>query len=383
MGTAVVTGAASGIGRALVRQLAGEGHLVHLADVSPTEELAAETGGIPARVDVTEPEQMERLAEEARDADLVCLNAGVVGASLGPPWEVPPDEWRQLLDVNVSGIANGLRAFVPRLLDSGQPAHILITASLAGLLTFPAGGAYAATKHAVVALAEQTALALQGTNVSVTLLCPALVRTAMSDTGEDPSDVAADALAAVRSGRFLVMPEEWKAALRDRTERLAAGDPPRLPAPEEASAGSAVTVVDDRARPSRVKQMRLVVEASDYDDAVRFYRDVLGASTELQIHGDGGERVTILDVGRATLELSSPEQVEMIDRVEVGRRVSPPLRVAFEVDEADAVAHDLVDAGAELVAPPTHTPWASLNARLAAPGGLHVTVFQELQAPNR
>jgi len=73
----------------------------------------------------------------------------------------------------------------------------------------------------------------------------------------------------------------------------------------------------------RVLQMRLVVEADDYDDALRFYRDILGAAEELQVHGDDGERVTILDVGRATLEISSPEQVEMIDRVEVGRRVSP------------------------------------------------------------
>ena len=128
----------------------------------------------------------------------------------------------------------------------------------------------------------------------------------------------------------------------------------------------------------RVLQMRLVVEADDYEDAVRFYRDVLGAAEELQLHGEGGERVTILDVGRATLELSSPEQVDMIDRVEVGRRVSPRLRVAFEVADAEDVTNHLVRAGADLVAPPTHTPWGSLNSRLEAPGGLQITVFEEL-----
>jgi len=127
----------------------------------------------------------------------------------------------------------------------------------------------------------------------------------------------------------------------------------------------------------RVLQMRLVVEAADYEDAVRFYRDVLGAAEELQLHGDGGERVTILDVGRATLEISSPEQVEMIDRVEVGRRVSPRLRVAFEVADARGVTDELVRAGAELLAPPTRTPWESLNSRLEAPGRLQVTVFEE------
>nr|WP_296076153.1 VOC family protein [uncultured Actinoplanes sp.] len=124
--------------------------------------------------------------------------------------------------------------------------------------------------------------------------------------------------------------------------------------------------------------MRLVVEADDYEAAVSFYRDVLGAAQELQVHGDGGERVTILDVGRATLEISSPEQVDMIDRVEVGRRVSPRLRVAFQVADARDVTDDLVEAGAALLAPPTRTPWRSLNSRLDAAAGLQITVFEEL-----
>lgn len=125
-------------------------------------------------------------------------------------------------------------------------------------------------------------------------------------------------------------------------------------------------------------QMRLVVEVDDYDEAVRFYRDVLGAREELQVHGADGETVTILDVGRATLELSNRAQVEMIDAVEVGRRVSPRLRVAFEVADAGAATDRLVDGGAELVAPPTRTPWNSLNARLEAPAGLQLTLFEEL-----
>ena len=131
----------------------------------------------------------------------------------------------------------------------------------------------------------------------------------------------------------------------------------------------------------RVLQMRLVVEVDDYEEAVRFYRDVLGAREELEIHGDHGEKVTILDVGRATLELSNREQVEMIDRVEVGQRVSPHLRAAFEVAGANAVARQLVDAGATLIAGPTTTPWKSLNARLEAPGNLQITIFEELADP--
>lgn len=133
----------------------------------------------------------------------------------------------------------------------------------------------------------------------------------------------------------------------------------------------------------RVRQLRLVVEASDYEAAVAFYRDVLGGVEELVVEGDHGEKVTILDVGRATLELSNPAQVAMIDDVEVGRRVAPRLRVAFEVDDAAAVTDELVAAGAELIAPPTRTPWDSLNSRLAGPAGLQLTLFQELAAEDR
>jgi uncharacterized glyoxalase superfamily protein PhnB len=131
----------------------------------------------------------------------------------------------------------------------------------------------------------------------------------------------------------------------------------------------------------RVLQMRLVVETPDYDDALAFYRDVLGASEELTVHGENGEKVTILDVGRATLELSNPAQVDYIDAVEVGRRVSPRLRVAFEVTDAETVTADLVAGGAELVAAPTRTPWDSLNARLEAPASLQLTVFEERAQP--
>ncbi|HEU0212871.1 MAG TPA: VOC family protein [Jiangellaceae bacterium] len=134
----------------------------------------------------------------------------------------------------------------------------------------------------------------------------------------------------------------------------------------------------ERAQAGRVLQMRLVVEAHDYDQAVAFYRDVLGAPEELSVESGDGARVTILEMGRATLEISNPAQVAMIDHVEVGRRVSPPLRVAFEVADAEAVTADLVDGGAELIAAPTETPWQSLNARLSAPADLQITVFEEL-----
>jgi uncharacterized glyoxalase superfamily protein PhnB len=136
--------------------------------------------------------------------------------------------------------------------------------------------------------------------------------------------------------------------------------------------------MDGEASAGRVLQMRLVVEAPDYEQAVAFYRDVLGAREELVVEGDGGEKVTILDVGRATLEISNPAQVAMIDHVEVGQLVSPALRVAFQVTDAATVTDQLVEGGADLVAPPTETPWRSLNSRLEAPAGLQITVFEEL-----
>lgn len=137
--------------------------------------------------------------------------------------------------------------------------------------------------------------------------------------------------------------------------------------------------MEKQRRDGRVLQMRLVVEASDYDEAVAFYRDVLGAPEELVVEGEAGEKVTILDVGRATLELSNPAQVAMIDQVEVGRRVSPRLRVAFEVSDVEGATQRLVDGGAALVAPPTPTPWQSLNSRLTAPADLQITLFEELE----
>jgi predicted enzyme related to lactoylglutathione lyase len=130
-----------------------------------------------------------------------------------------------------------------------------------------------------------------------------------------------------------------------------------------------------------VLQMRLVVEADDYDDAVRFYRDALGLPEEAAFAGGNDARVTILAAGRATLEIANPAQKRMIDEVEVGRQVAPKLRVAFEVLDTAAATDSLIAAGATLVASPTETPWRSLNSRLDTPAGLHITLFQELGMP--
>ena len=126
-----------------------------------------------------------------------------------------------------------------------------------------------------------------------------------------------------------------------------------------------------------VRELRLVVTADDYDAALAFYRDVLGLPERAAFTSPGG-RVTILEAGRATLEITDPPHAAYIDEVEVGRRVAGHIRVAFEVGDAAAATAQLAAAGAEVVAPPTRTPWDSLNARLEGPAGLQLTLFQEL-----
>jgi len=128
---------------------------------------------------------------------------------------------------------------------------------------------------------------------------------------------------------------------------------------------------------STVRQLRVVVTAPDYDEALWFYRDVLGLEEQAAFTSEGG-RVTILEAGRATLELADPPHAAYVDEVEVGRRAAGPIRIAFEVDNATAMTARLEAAGAEVIAEPTVTPWRSLNARLEAPAGLQLTLFTEL-----
>ncbi len=128
-----------------------------------------------------------------------------------------------------------------------------------------------------------------------------------------------------------------------------------------------------------VRELRLVVTVEDYEEAVAFYRDVLGLSEREAFESEDG-RVTILEAGRATLEIADPKQADFIDEVEVGRRVAGKFRVAFEVDDSAATTTKLSAAGATVVAEPTRTPWNSLNARLEAPGGMQLTLFTELDS---
>jgi len=177
---AVITGAASGIGEGLAREAARRGMSVVLADVD-AERLAAVADSIGSAAtalptDVANSSSAEALAERvyARhgQVDLLFNNAGVL--STGFSWEIPEKRWNQALDVNVGGVVNGLRAFVPRLLAAQRPARIINTSSVGGFLPAPMMAPYSATKFAIVALTESLAgeLRMLKSSIEVSLLAP-------------------------------------------------------------------------------------------------------------------------------------------------------------------------------------------------------------------
>ena len=177
---AVVTGAAGGIGLALVEQLATEGMRVVMSDVDG-ERLAAAAATVegevePVAADVARPQDVETLATRAAErfgaVDVLCNNAGVTRP--GPAWELALEEWQWLLSVNVLGVVHGIRAVVPTMLARGEPGHVVNTASIGGLLPYAGIAAYTASKYAVVGLSEGLRLDLQaaGSPIGVSVLCP-------------------------------------------------------------------------------------------------------------------------------------------------------------------------------------------------------------------
>lgn len=182
---AVITGAASGIGAGLAHEAVRRGMRVVLADrdAAGLQRVAAELGAnaLAVPTDVTDAASVEALAAAAYDAfgqvDLLFNNAGVL--STGRIWEIPAAKWEQAWQVNVNGVVNGLRAFVPRLLAADRPARIINTSSMGGFLPSTMMSPYSATKFAVVALTECLLTELHELNpkVQVSLLAPGPVKT--------------------------------------------------------------------------------------------------------------------------------------------------------------------------------------------------------------
>ena len=182
----VITGGASGIGRALGERFAAEGARVVLADIErdrlerTAEELgksaAGEVTGIP--VDVTDPASVEALAAGVYDrfgAVHVLINNAGVGAPSARPWETTPNDWRWVHSVNVFGVAHGVQSFVPRMIAAGEPGHVVNTSSGDGAINpLPGASVYAASKAAVATLTEclATQLAADGSRIGVSLFLP-------------------------------------------------------------------------------------------------------------------------------------------------------------------------------------------------------------------
>jgi len=228
---AVVTGGASGIGRALCRRFAAEGASVVVADVDApgAAAVAQEIKGLAVPCDVSVEADVAALIDAARLSfdriDLFCANAGIAnggqpdgpGAGIGP--EAPDEDWERMWRVNVVSHIYAARALVPLMLDQGG-GYILVTASAAGLLTMLGNAPYSVTKHAAVALAEWLAITYGDRGLRVSCLCPQLVRTemlaaAMATVEQkglaqlgilDPEDVAEVVVEGLREERFLILP---------------------------------------------------------------------------------------------------------------------------------------------------------------------------------
>ena len=215
----MVTGAASGIGFAIAQALAGEGVRVLMTDVdadrveAATAEVRAHGGMVRGvDVDVRDPRALERAADLAVDhfgaLHIAVNNAGVVNG--GPIWELPLEDWRQVLDVNLWGVIHGLRAFVPRIIAAGE-GHVVNIASMAALVPHAGVGPYTVSKHGVLGLSEVLKAELDATGlpIGVSVVFPGMIRTAMSPSGKDPSVVATNVLDAIRRSRLYVFTDDY------------------------------------------------------------------------------------------------------------------------------------------------------------------------------
>ncbi len=274
--TAVVTGAAAGIGLAMAEAFSREGMNLVLADVDVENleqaamRLSAAGGqAIAVPTDVTKPEDLENLAAKAYErfgsVELLCNNAGVLGPIL-PSWQQPLENWRWVFDINVQGVVNGIHAFVPKMLEQEGESYVLNTGSIAGMITGPFFAPYNASKHAVVALSECLHHELRAVDakVEVGVLCPGWVNTGLANTEEklpadlagvnasqkqaelvaerdknvrkmvadsiSPAEIAAIVVEAVKEGKFYIFPHpERKADLEARASEIMAEAIPSFP----------------------------------------------------------------------------------------------------------------------------------------------------------
>lgn len=265
---AVVTGAASGIGRGVARRAVKEGMRIAIADVEVTalDDVASELAGAGAEVlavptDVSQPDQVEALAarvyEQFGAAHLLHNNAGVFQGGIA--WQRTLADWEWVMGVNFWGVLHGIRAFVPRMIEGGEEGHIVNTSSLAGVVTFGYSAPYVASKFAVLGMTECLAHDLkgQGAPIGVSVLTPGLVDTGIAystrnrpdeppsevqapdhhfveqalrdmtgNEGRHPDEVGDIVFDAVRENRFFINTMDAVPMLRERFDAVLAGDLP-------------------------------------------------------------------------------------------------------------------------------------------------------------
>ncbi len=195
--TAVVTGGASGLGLAMANRFADAGMNIVLGDIEAEPLAMAEAaiaakgvGVLPVRTDVAKAEEVEDLAARAYDrfgaVHVLCNNAGI-GGSPGAMWELSVEDWQWVIDVDLWSIVHGIRSFVPRMIASGDQAHVVNTASIAGLVSGAVGGPYTVAKFGAVAMSEQLyyELGRAGHDIAVSVLCPGFVNTNIYDSSRN------------------------------------------------------------------------------------------------------------------------------------------------------------------------------------------------------
>ena len=230
--TAVVTGAASGIGLAIAEAFVAEEMRVVMADIdeeslrSHAARLTDQGGAVLAvAVDVRDPEAVDRVGAAAVEhfgkLHVAVNNAGMVNG--GYSWEIPLDDWHRLIDTNLWGVIHGLRAFVPRILASGDEGHVVNTGSMASVMALARLGPYTVAKHGVLGLSDvlRAELASLDAPVGVSVVMPGMIKTGMNPIGTVSSaTVAANVLDAIRRGRSYVFTDDH--STDDVEERLAA-----------------------------------------------------------------------------------------------------------------------------------------------------------------
>jgi NAD(P)-dependent dehydrogenase (short-subunit alcohol dehydrogenase family) len=265
--SAVITGAGSGLGRAMAERMAEEGMRLVLADIEPgpLEDVAralADRGAevVTRRVDVASADDIARLADLSFDrfgaVHVLCNNAGVVKRARS--WDLTLDDWAWVLGVDLWSVIHAVRAFIPRMLKQADGGHVVNTASMSGLLPIPNLAAYSVAKAAVVALSEalQLDLEAEGSSIGVSVLCPGFIATritesernrppALHETAAVPSaarttagvqatmdaaEVAGHVLDAIRANRFWILTHDrYRDVIRERAAGIGTDARPAAP----------------------------------------------------------------------------------------------------------------------------------------------------------